>query len=169
MYTFVLDLKACEVVDFVFVNPVTTFSYMITDSKVTTQPVLATLSNLNCLFPITYVTTYKRENVSITEPSYLARDLVTNEFNVETSLKADLGLYTVDVSASIPQVLLPGGIKTITFTFDVTIESDCKISVIDDRAINYMETIIGILLTQDSTFTNTRASLHNDLLHCGEY
>lgn len=84
-------------------------------------------------------------------------------------MKVDIGLYTVEVSASIPQVLLVGGIKTITFTFDVTIESDCKISVIDDRAINYMETLLGVDLTQDSTFTNTRASWHNDLLHCGDY
>lgn len=121
------------------------------------------------MFPITYATTYKRGGVSITEPTYLYRDLGTNEFKLQTDMKVDLGLYTVEVSASIPQVLLPGGIKTITFTFDVTIESDCKISVIDDRAINYMETLLGVDLTQDSTFTNTRATWHNDLLHCGDY
>jgi len=51
----------------------------------------------------------------------------------------------------------------------VTIESDCKISTIDDRVINYMETVVGMHATQDSTFTNTRARLHNDLLHCGDY
>jgi glycogen synthase len=32
-----------------------------------------------------------------------------------------------------------------------------------------METIIFTHATQDSTFTNTRASLHGDVLHCGDY
>jgi len=169
VYTFVLDLKACEVVDFVFVNPITSFTYMLTDPRVVTQPILATQSNLNCNFPITYSSTYKRAGVVISEPSYLARDLVSNEFTIETSFKADIGAYTVDVFASIPQVLLPGGVKTITFSFDVTIESDCKISTIDDRVIDYMETLTAVHATQDSTFTNTRARLHNDLLHCGDY
>jgi hypothetical protein len=53
--------------------------------------------------------------VVVPEPSYLARDPVSNAFNIQTSLKADIGVYTVDVFASIPQVLLPGGVLTIIF------------------------------------------------------
>jgi hypothetical protein len=35
-------------------------------------------------------------------------------------------------------VLQAGGTKEISFTFDVTIESDCKISQINDRLVDDM-------------------------------
>jgi hypothetical protein len=41
-FTFVLDLKACEVSDFVFAQSINSITYMITDSPLTTSAYLAT-------------------------------------------------------------------------------------------------------------------------------
>lgn len=123
----------------------------------TTFAVLATQNNLNCLFPITYSATYKRAGVAIAEPAYIDYDPVARNFKVQTSAKADIGLYSILVEASIPQILLPGGILKISFTFTVNIESDCVLSVINDRTINKMTTEINLHELQDATFTNTRS------------
>jgi hypothetical protein len=64
-------------------------------------------------------------------------------------------------------VLQASGIKEISFTFVVTVEIDCKISQINDRVITNMLARLNTPLTQDVTFTNTRAVFHNDINHCG--
>jgi hypothetical protein len=144
VYTFVLDLQACVVNDFVFAQQIASFTYMLTDAQVTTPAFLATQSNLNCLFPITYAVAYSKNGIPIAEPTAIPFNPVANTFSVFTWNKLDPGLYSIVVSASIPQILLPGGTLTITFTFDVTIESDCKLSVINDRVINNMTAEIWV-------------------------
>ena len=78
-------------------------------------------------------------------------------------------MYSVAVKASIPQVLEPSKTKEISFSFVVTIVSDCLISVIDDFVLNDMNTVVLTPVTQVLTLTNTRATLQNDATHCGNY
>lgn len=169
VYTFVLDLKACVVNDFVFAQQITSFSYMLTDPLVTTSAFLATQSNLNCLFPITYAASFQKDGLAIPPPTAITYNPATRNFSVFTWSKLDPGVFTMTVTASIPQILLPGGILTISLNFDVTIISDCTIATINNRVVNDMLTQIFTHGTQDVTFLTDRGVMHSDNSHCGAY
>jgi len=169
VYTFVLDLQACVVNDFVFASTISSFTYRLTSPPVTPPSFLATQSNLNCLFPTTYTAIYKQGGLVVPKPASINFDLASRTFTVSASNKADVGIYTVDVTATIPQILQPSGTLSTLHSFDVTIESDCLDSVINDRVVDDMSCLILVHNTQDVIFTNTKASSHNDPTHCGAY
>lgn len=146
VYPFIVDLTACEVLDFHWVTTVTDHTYMLTDVMWTSNPFLALQNERSdCVHPITYTVDIMRDGVPTTDAAVVIDwNTVDNTFSVESWENADIGLYNFVVTASIPQVLEPTGVREITFTFDVIIISDCEFTVINDRSIVDMESIIFI-------------------------
>ena len=78
---------------------------MITNPTHTTNEYLAVQTSLVCNFPVTYTDTYVLAGSTITRPSFIT--LVTAAgpllvMNVNSILKADIGIYTVTMTAEIP-------------------------------------------------------------------
>jgi hypothetical protein len=85
------------------------------------------------LFPITYAVQFFRAGVATTDSAVVMNFIAgNNTFSLNTWSNLDLGLYSINVTAEIPQVLLPGGKLKIWFSFDIDIVSDCPLSVISD-------------------------------------
>lgn len=166
-----MDLTACEVGDFYWVQTVASFEYRLTQGLVTTIPFEAAQNALTCGFPITYDVEITRDGVPTDDPSVVMDwNPVTNEFTLDTWSKPAIGFYEFRVTATIPQVLLPGGTKTIEFFFNITIVSDCIYSEIIPRTIDDIVAYYKDLKTRDITFQNTRSDqVHGDPTHCGEY
>jgi hypothetical protein len=145
VYTFVVDLQACVVNNFNFATTIADFTYMLSSLSMSSAAATASQSNLNCLFPITYSATYALLGSPIPEPACIQFNPAARTFTVNTQSKSDVGVYSIIVTATIPQVLAPGGTISTSFTLLVTIESDCKLSTITDRLINDMTCQISTL------------------------
>jgi hypothetical protein len=75
---------------------------MLTFAQITTAAVTVTQANLACGFPITYTANYSKAGAPIAQPSFLPFNSGTQVFDVVTSNKADIGVYSIVVTASIP-------------------------------------------------------------------
>ena len=65
-------------------------------------------------------------------------------------------------------MLDPNGIKTISFTFILTVKDECTVSVIDDRTISDMIGKVALpAIEQDVTFTDTIGTKYTDQSYCG--
>jgi len=75
---------------------------MLTFPQITTAAVTVTQTNLACGFPITYTANYSKAGAPISQPPFMSFNSVTQVFDVVTSNKADIGVYSIVVTASIP-------------------------------------------------------------------
>ena len=72
---------------------------MITSGAFTTSDFLAVQSSLACNFPITYLDTYVLGGSTIGRPSFITFDTNNRLISVNSNLKADVGVYTVTITA----------------------------------------------------------------------
>lgn len=80
----------------------------------------------------------------LTKPSFITYDSFTKSFIIDSSLKSDVGLYAITMTATIPQ-LDPGTGSNFaqSETFYINVRSDCIRSEIIDRSVKDMAAVIG--------------------------
>jgi hypothetical protein len=62
---------------------------------------------------------------------------------VNSANKLDAGIYSITLSAQIPQPSDPSGIKSVSTSFLLTVEFGCDNTVFDDRALADMTVLVG--------------------------
>lgn len=83
----------------------------------------------------------------LSKPSFITYDSFTKSFKIDSSLKSDVDLYAVTMTATIPQ-LDPGTGSNFaqSETFYINVKSDCVRSEIIDRSVRDMSAVIGSTL-----------------------
>lgn len=83
-----------------------------------------------------YIQTHSWLGAPVT-PTFVDFDEVAKTFTVETI--SDVGIYTVTLTATIPQPSLgTGGILQTSTTFTLTVVHECSITSLNDRTIANM-------------------------------
>jgi len=128
----------------------------------------ATWSDLVCLYDVTYTLSFVLNSVSISQPSFIAFDALTRTITATATLPAHMGVYTVTVTASIPQPSLGvGGTKQVSTSFVLDVLNDCPSTILNDLTIIDMNVKVSLSSTQDVTFTNTKSVTYADPIFCG--
>jgi hypothetical protein len=70
----------------------------------------ATFSNLACLYTVTHTASYDLFGLSIPKPSFITFLPASSKFTVNSISPIDLGVYTLTVTATIPQPSVAAGI-----------------------------------------------------------
>jgi hypothetical protein len=125
-YSFILTIQEC-VASSMSIPSIPSSTQAINSGSLVIQASPATWSNLACVCSATYTTTM---------PAFVVFDPVFFKFTSNPTLPAQVGIHTITLTASIPQLSLgPTGIKQVSTTFTLTITNDCSSTSITDQTI----------------------------------
>jgi hypothetical protein len=110
-------------------------SYSISSGATTLYFNAATWSSLACNYVVKYNATYVLNTITINEPTWLTFTEASRSFLVETSSVSDAGVYTITVTASIPQPSDGSGVKTVSESFTLAVINECSLTLFEARVI----------------------------------
>jgi len=167
IYTFDLTIQHC-VVNTMSIPSISDYTHRINDSPLSMVFSPATWSDLICDYDATYTLSFVLNSVSISQPSFIAFDALTRTITATATLPAHMGVYSVTVTASIPQPSLGvGGTKQVSMLFILNVLNDCPSTILNDLSILDMSVKVSLSSTQDVTFTNTKSVTYADPIFCG--
>ena len=89
-----------------------------------------------CNLPYTYLQSYVKDGTAIPQPTWIAFSVVTQKFTMTTTNPSDVGVYIINTTAEIPQIDLVTGVNRKTsYSFTLTVRSDCVLTSITDSPI----------------------------------
>ena len=105
----------------------------------------------------------------ITQPVWFLFDALNSAFTINSSSQADVGIYTITTTVSIPQVNPSTSVNwTTNFSFTLTVIDDCTLTTFADKTITDMSMKVSqTAVTQDITFADSTATSHTITSYCG--
>ena len=96
-------------------------------------------------------------------------DLTTTKYIITAISPADVGIYTVTTTATIPQVdPVTGFNRILSYSFTLTVLHECLNTVLTDKTINDMATqVFAAGETQDMSIFDSIATLRGISNYCG--
>ena len=125
----------------------------------------ATWSSNACNFEATYSDAYVLAGSALSRPAFITFNGRTRTFGFDPTLGSQIGVYTITVTASIPQP--PSGSKTTTQTFVLTVIPDCDFTSLTSRSISNMSAKVSLSSSQDVTYADSLATTYAILTYCG--
>ena len=96
--------------------------------------------------------------------------MATQQFEIANiTAPADVGAYTILSTATIPQnAFSTNTVLTTSYSFTLTVQSDCLNTVITERTITNMSNKVSLAaVTQDVNFLDSISTLRSDSTYCG--
>ena len=166
-YTFLLDIQHCTVSSFT-IAPIADASMLINDPALPVTFNAAVLASLTCLYTTTYADAYVLNAAAIARPGFATFNEPTRTLTFNPTLPAEVGVYTITVSATIPDpVAGPTATQVITTSFVLTIDKDCPSTVLVDMPINDMAVLVTLTTTQGIHFEDSKAVEYFIPDYCG--
>ena len=95
------------------------------------------------MFPYTYTHTFVKTGALIAQPAWISFDVTTKKFSITITAPTDIGVYTITSTAKIPQDDGTGVNRSKSYSFILTVQSDCVNTSITDKIINAMSTKVS--------------------------
>lgn len=102
----------------------------------------ASFSNLACPYTITHTASYMLLGSTIPKPAFITFTPASSKFTINSTAPADLGVYTITVTATIPQPSLAAGTLSVAASFVLTIGKDCFTTTWIDHPISDMTVLV---------------------------
>lgn len=135
IYTFVIDVQHC-VVNVMDLPAIASVEHIIKQGVQSHFFLPATFSDLACEYDLTYtIESIKVGGSSNPQPTWMTFDGPTQSFTFNAADPSDVKVYSITVTASIPQPSDPSGVKTVSKTFDLTVLSDCVLTTFVQEVI----------------------------------
>ena len=120
------------------------------------------------MFPFTYTHTFFKAGGPIAQPSWISFNSGNLKFSITIAAPAEIGVYTITSTATIPQDNGTGVNRSTSYSFILTVQSDCVNTSITDKIINAMSTKVSqTAATQDISFDDLIGTGHGDQTYCG--
>jgi hypothetical protein len=120
------------------------------------------------MFPYTYTHSFLKAGLTIAQPSWISFATVNQKFSATITALADIGVYTITSTATIPQEESMGVNRSTSYSFTLTVQSDCVNTILTDKIINAMSTKVSQTAdTQDISFEDSIGTSHTDQNYCG--
>ena len=142
-YTFQITVQHC-VVSVMTIPAISNQAYIINSGANTLNFSAATWSSLACNYAVTHTATYVLNAAPIAEPGWLTFSEASRSFSINTTSQLDAGVYTITVTASIPQPSEASGVKTVSTSFDLNVTTnDCNLTSFIPRVIPNVSNKVG--------------------------
>lgn len=136
-YSLSLVVSHCVVNTF-SIAPIPAQTYLVNDPVLSIPFSFGVWSNAACTYNEAHTPTYNRAGSPIAPPVWITFSTVTKTFTVSTNQLANVGNYSVTLTATIPQPSLAAGTLSVSTTFALDIIDDCTLTVINPRVFNDM-------------------------------
>jgi hypothetical protein len=115
------------------------------------------------MFPYTYTHSFLKAGLTIAQPSWISFATVNQKFSATITAPADIGVYTITSTATIPQDNGTGVNRSTNYSFTFTVQSDCVNTSLTNKNIIAMSTKISQTAdTQDISFADSIGTGHTD-------
>jgi hypothetical protein len=109
-------------------------------------------SDLNCVYQVTYNASYLKGGSVIAAP-FIVLNGATKTFSISPTLGSEVGLYSIILTASIPNPSAgAAAIKTASTSFKLIVNDNCGSTTLIDKTFNDMTVNVEQVTTQDITF-----------------
>jgi hypothetical protein len=115
-YTFTLDVQHC-VVTVMSIPTILDTSHTLNSGPTPLSFSAATWSNNACNYAVTYTATYILSTNTIAEPNWITFIGGSRSFTLNAISQSSVGVYTITVTASIPQPSDASGLKEVSTSF----------------------------------------------------
>ena len=120
------------------------------------------------MIPYTYTHSFVKAGLTITQPSWISFSTVNQKFSATITAPADIGIYTITSTATIPQDDGTGVNRSTSYSFTLTVQSDCVNTILTDKIIYAMSTKVSQTADiQDISFADSIGTSHTDQTYCG--
>ena len=158
---------ACQVSSLTITSQASNVTYTLNQGLLETLPFSVSQTS-NCMFPYTYTHSFLKAGLTIAQPSWISFSAVNQKFSATITALAEIGVYTITSTATIPQEESMGVNRSTSYSFTLTVQSDCVNTILTDRIINAMSTKVSQTAdTQDISFADSIGTSHTDQNYCG--
>lgn len=166
-YSFNVLVK-CSVTTLSITSSVGTTNYYLNQGALLTVPFTVVQASA-CNYAFTYTQSFTKNGLGISKPAWLTWDNSSQKFSMTITTSADLGVYIVTSTATIPQnEFSSNSAISKDYFFTLNVLSDCVNSSLTDKNINAMSnTVSATTVTQDVLFADSIATLHAIPAYCG--
>ena len=115
------------------------------------------------MLTFSYTHTFFKAGGPIAQPSWISFNSGNLKFSITIAAPAEIGVYTITSTATIPQDNGTGVNRNTSYSFTLIVQSDCVNTSITDKTINAMSTKVSqTAATQDVSFTDLIGNGHSD-------
>lgn len=136
---------------------------------VLTRAFATSQANEDCGYLATYSLAVAQSSTILSQPSWLAADLVQRTITISQTTKQDVGTYDITVTATIPQVdPMTNSPLVASFVFKITIIDECLTTAFVSRT--FAPILVKVsqgTVTQDLVANDTISQRHADSSYCG--